>query len=103
MIKGLLSLFTSGIIFNPMVLGGVILGIFCMTEMENEAIRALFLNYNLYLAVLLFSILYNFLFKRVYDGASLDMGAMVGQIILGVIRFVFAAVLTMSFVVLISF
>ncbi len=104
MIKGLLSLFTSGLIFNPMVLCGVILGIYCMTHMESEAINALFHNSYLYLAVLLFSLVFHFSFKRIYkDDQTLDYMAVLGEALLGVVKFVFASILTMSFIVLISF
>lgn len=104
MIKGLFSLFTSGIIFNPMVLCGVVLGIYCMTSMKSEAINSLFHDYRLYAAALLFSFVYHFLFKRVYDdNQNLDYGTMIGLSVWGLVKFVLAAVLTMSFVVLISF
>lgn len=58
MIKGIISLFTSGAIFNPMVLLGILLGVLCDVGLSGEEIKELFTDYNLYLLALLVSGLY---------------------------------------------
>ena len=67
MIKGIISLFTSGAIFNPMVLLGILLGVLCDVGLSGEEIKELFTDYNLYLLALLVSGLYIFGFKKVYN------------------------------------
>lgn len=105
MIKGLLSLFSSGIIFQPMVLLGIVVGFYAMFGMKAEQIEELFVNYHLYLLVLFISAGYVFGFKRVYkdDGISPDYGVMIFSSVMGVVKFVFAAVMAMSFVSFFSF
>ena len=44
MLKGIFSLFTSGLIFNPFVLMGVVGGSWCYFTMEPNEIRSLFLK-----------------------------------------------------------
>ena len=56
MIKGIVALFTSGAIFNPMVLLGIICGIGAMVRLDEEAIRALVTNYHFYLLIVVFQI-----------------------------------------------
>ncbi|MFR8206725.1 MAG: hypothetical protein ACLU99_10735 [Alphaproteobacteria bacterium] len=65
MIKGIISLFTSGAIFNPMVLLGILLGVLCDVGLSGEEIKELFTDYNLYLLALLVSGLYIFGFKSI--------------------------------------
>ncbi len=105
MIKGLISLFTSGIIFNPLVLLGVVFGVFCMVTKEAVDISAIFKDYHLYLFILFVSVIYIFSFKKVYkdDGDTLDWGIMVFQSIWGVVKFTLSSLLTMAFVVMLSF
>ncbi len=105
MFKGLAALFTSGIIFNPMVLMGVILGFYCSFTLEAEQIYQLFGNYHFYFVILAISIIYHFSFKKVYKGdyEGLDYSAMVWQIIGDVFKFVFATVLSICFLLMISF
>ena len=105
MFKGLVALFTSGAIFNPMVLLGVALGIFAMIKLDAEAIRSLALDYHLYLLALLISAAYVFVFKRIYKegGINLDYAAMAFASVAGVLKFALAFVLTLSFIVLVSF
>ncbi len=105
MIKGIISLFTSGIIFNPLVLLGIAFGVFCMATKDAAAIQAAFKDFHLYVLVLILSTAYVFVFKKVYkdNGDNLDWGIMIFQSVLGVAKFAVAAVLTISFVVMLSF
>ena len=70
MIKGIISLFTSGAIFNPMVLLGILLGVLCDVGLSGEEIKELFTDYNLYLLALLVSGLYIFGFKEYIKKAA---------------------------------
>ena len=105
MIKGIISLFTSGAIFNPMVLLGIFLAIFAMIKMTPAEMEALFKNYHLYLLVLLISFVYTFTMKKVYkdNGTDLDFTAMALGVLGGVLKFVLACFLMIAFVVMLSF
>ncbi len=105
MIKGLIALFTSGTILNPMVLLGIGLAIFCMIKMDAEQMRQLFGDYHLYAFVAFFSFVYTFVFKKVYkdDAVNLDYTSMILSAIGGILKFVLACALTISFIIMISF
>ncbi len=105
MIKGIIALFTSGIIFNPLILLGIGLGFVCMATMDASQIEELFKDYHLYLLALLAAVVHRFGFKKVYkdDGDTLDVSTMIWQTIGDVAAFAVAAVLTLSFVSLLSF
>lgn len=105
MIKGIISLFTSGAIFNPMVLLGILLGVLCDVGLSGEEIKELFTDYNLYLLALLVSGLYIFGFKKVYKegGIDLDYPPMIFQIMWGVVKFTISALLTISFIEMLKF
>lgn len=105
MFKGLISLFTSGTILNPMVFLGIFLGLFCVIKLGDEQISEFFKDYHLYLAALFLSFLYNISFKKVYrsGGHKIDAPQMSLNIIWGGIKFLLSCLLTISFVILISF
>ena len=105
MIKGLMALFTTGIIFNPMVLLGVVTGFFAIARLDEEQIKELFFDYHLYLLVLLISAVYSFVFKKVYKdgGVTPDYVVMTFSALLGVVKFAFAAGMAMAFVMMLSF
>lgn len=105
MIKGLMALFTTGVIFNPLVLLGVATGLFAMARLTDGQIKDLFFDYHLYLLVLLISVVYSFVFKKVYkdDGITPDYAAMTFSSLLGVVKFVFAAGMAIAFVMMLSF
>ncbi len=102
MFKGIAALFTSGLIFNPMVLLGIFLALFCMIKMSAEQMKDLFSDYHLYALAALISVVYTFIFKKVYkdDGIQLDYAVMLLAAAAGVVRFVLACGLTISFVIL---
>ena len=104
MIKGLIALFTSGIIFNPMVLIGVISGSYTIINLKPEEIRLLMINANFYMAVCVLAFLYTFIFARVYKtgGVNVDWGATTGLFVWNFVRFLISFVLSMSFVTMIS-
>ena len=105
MIKGIVALFTSGAIFNPMVLLGIICGIGAMVRLDEEAIRALVTNYHFYLLIALVSFGYALGFHKEYKegGIDVDYVATVFTAVWGIAKFILAFALSMSFVVMISF
>jgi len=105
MIKGILALFTSGLIFNPMVLLGIITGFTAMITLEGERLRAFYTNYHLYLLMLLIAGLYVWFFKRTYyrGGTDTDWGATVPTIIGQFLMFVVSFIFSMLFVFAVSF
>lgn len=71
MIKGIISLITSGIIFNPMVLLGVVIGFYVMGTMSAEEIKQLFMQPVVYGALFVIAFVFTCIFKReYYSGAS---------------------------------
>lgn len=68
MIKGLIALFVSGIIFNPVVLLGIIIGAFCAVRFDLEQIFVIFRSFSFLGLAILVSLIYNFtLNKRFQD------------------------------------
>ena len=100
MFKGIVSLFASGIIFNPFVLLGIISGSWCYFNMKPDDIMNLFYKNEFYAVVVGAAIVYVFCFARVYSsgGRFLDWSAMFMRIIANVIRFFISFVLVMSFI-----
>ena len=105
MFRGLISLFTSGAIFSPLVLLGIISGIYSITHFVPEQIRALAMNWHTYALIVFISFVYVFGFKKIYQegGVRLDMGAMILAILANTAKFILAFFLSMSFMLLISF
>ena len=77
MFKGIVSLFTSGVIFSPFVLLGIISGSWCYFNMQPEKIRSLLLKKEIYVIVALASSVFVCLFAKVYDngGKYIDWSA----------------------------
>ena len=104
MFKGIISLFTSGVIFSPFVLLGIISGSWCYFNMQPEEIRSLLLKKEIYVIVALASWVFVCLFAKVYDngGKYIDWSAMFWRIIANIIKFFLSFVLVMSFITMIS-
>lgn len=105
MFKGIAALFSSGTIWNPMVLIGVIFGIWLGIKFNGDQITVIYENYRLYVLALIIAAIYNFGFKRIYKdgGDELDVGAMLGHVVTSILKLVFSSLLAIAFVVLISF
>lgn len=104
MIKGFLALFRSGVIFDPFVLAGVLMGLFAAITPNKEAVEVLFKQNSFYLLILLLAFLYNYLVKKIYkdDGLSLDYLRMGGKIIASFIKFIISCVFSILFVLMIA-
>lgn len=100
MIKGLLALFTSGILFNPVVFLGVLSGMAFAFWVELPEVKNIYSNYHFYLLVLALSIIYNLVFKQIYKdkSATLNYSAMALNVVAYVGKFLLANALTISFV-----
>lgn len=66
MLKGLIALFTTGIIFNPSVLAGILFGVPSALFLEDEKLTALYKNYNLYIFFFLVAVVLTYYFKKTY-------------------------------------
>lgn len=105
MIKGILALFRSGLIFNPMVLLGILTGFIAMGSLEGEQLHSFYTNYHLYLLMLLVAGIYVYIFKRTYlkGGVITDWKA-TGQTIVGnFLMLVTSFIFSMLFVMVMSF
>ena len=104
MIKGLIALFTSGIIFSPMVLLGVIAGACAILMLSSEALRGLFSDYHFYALAAFLSAVWTFGFSKIYQegGVDVDWQATSWRAVWNFVRFLISFVLAMCFVVLIS-
>jgi hypothetical protein len=104
-IRGIIALFASGIILNPMVLFGIIGGCYIMTTMDSAEIHNLFTNAHFYAGIFLFTGFYTCIFKRTYfaGGRRIDwnttLAGIFGQFALAVISLVFSCLFffTLSF------
>lgn len=104
MIKGLIALFTSGIIFNPLVLFGIISGFWCITHKEPNEIRELFFDMRLYAFVAICAMVYTFVFAKIYNGETMkvDIKSTVGLAVWNFAKYFIAFILSMSFAMMIS-
>lgn len=103
MIKGLLALFRTGLIFDPFVLMGVLLGLVTVLSGNKEATEEMYKGDSLYLLVLLLSVLYNYFIKKEYkdDGESVNYVKMMINIILSLVKFVLACAFSIVFVLIV--
>lgn len=105
MIKGILALFNTGVIFNPMVWLGILLGFAAMIFLDDEQLRALYTNWHLYLLLFLIACLYVYFFRRVYyrGGVETDWNQTIAVMIGQFFRLVLSFICAMLFVYSVSF
>ena len=105
MIKGLISLFSSGAILNPMVLLGIVLGFVSAFKLSLEKIKFIATNHLSYVGLITVAWVYVWGFKKIYKDESwkLDYGAMALKTIAESARFLLAYFLSISFVILVGF
>ena len=104
MFKGIVSLFTSGLIFNPFVLVGIIMGAWCYTSMSPDELKEIFFKDEYYALLVVASAVYVLSFSRIYTqgGYSLDWGAMGIKMLVNVFKFIVSFVLVMPFISMIT-
>lgn len=102
MIKGILALFKTGVIFDPFVLSGIVLGFFTILSPNPEVMALLYKQNSFYLLILFFSFLYHYLLKKVYkdDGYTLDYMRMIINIILSLVKFAISCALSIVFILI---
>ena len=73
MIRGIIALFTSGLIFTPQVLLGIISGFIFGTKLDIEQIKQIYKLPVFYITVFVIISVYVYLFKRTYKNARGDI------------------------------
>lgn len=68
MLKGFLALFTTGLIFKPMLLLGGIIGIICYIKLDGAQLKILYTDWHLYVLFLLIASFYAYFFEKTYFG-----------------------------------
>ena len=66
MFKGFLALFTTGLIFKPMLLLGVIVGVGAYIGLDGERLKVLYTDWHLYTLFFLIAALYTYFFRKTY-------------------------------------
>ena len=66
MLKGFLALFTTGLIFKPMLLLGVMIGVGAYIGLDGEHLKILYTDWHLYALFFLVAALYPYFFKKTY-------------------------------------
>ena len=100
MVKGLIALFTSGAIFHPMILLGIVSGIIGYAKLDAEEVRSL-AGEPLFYAVVFFGVgVYTVVFAKIYKngGSCIDWNATLWNVVPNALRYVAAVALTMSFI-----
>lgn len=102
MLRGFLALFRTGIIFDPFVLLGVIMGLATALSKNKETYEALYSNNSFYLLILLLAFLYNFFFKKIYkdDGETINYVMMGVNVILSLVKFVLSCAFSIVFILM---
>lgn len=105
MLKGIQALFTSGILLDPFVLLGLVLGGFCYFGLSYDQITMIYLDYRFYALVLMLAIIYNFAFRPVYHrgGVTIDTKRTAASVVSSVLKFVMSSLLMMAFISFWSF
>lgn len=99
MIRGIVALFTSGIMTNPMVLLGIILGSILYFCLDSSQIFQIYKLPSFYGMALILACVYVLGFRRIYtengDTDWLETGL---SIVASVFKFVLASILMISFI-----
>ncbi len=105
MFKGIIALFTSGLIFHPMILGGIISAVIVSFNWENEEIYAILRTSYLYIGIFALALAYTFIFAKVYKegGEEVNQFATFIRTLGNTVKFTLAFLLTFSFMMMISF
>lgn len=99
MIKGILALFTSGILTNPMVLAGMLVGAVLYSFLDGSEIFQIYKKASFYGMALLCSCIYVIGFRRTYkENGDTDWTETLLSVAGGVFKFVLASLLMMSFI-----
>ena len=105
MFKGLTALFSTGLLFHPMVLSGIVAAFIAINQLDNNQIYTILKTSYVYIGIFVWALVYTFSFAKIYKegGAEVDTFATFLRVIANTIRCVLAFVLTFSFAVMMSF
>ena len=105
MLKGLQALVSSGILLDPLVLLGLVLGSVFYFELSDEQITAIYFDYRFYALAFIISLIYNFVVRPVYrrGGMSIDTKRTMSNVVLSCLKFVLSSLLMMAFISFWSF
>ncbi|MDR1695000.1 MAG: hypothetical protein LBR70_07430 [Lactobacillaceae bacterium] len=105
LINGVISLFTSGLIFNPMVLIGIGFSILINTSFSYEEVFEVYKDYNIYFMAVLIAFTYIFFFKRPYKfgGEEIDYAELSFMVFGSALRLILSSVLMTSFIAVLFF
>ena len=105
MIKGILALFRSGLILNPMVFLGILIGFIAMATLDDDMLRLLYTSFSLYLLMFIIASAYVYFFKLVYfqGGRKVDWKETILSMVGHFLMFVISFICSMLFVMFISF
>ncbi|MBQ8677476.1 MAG: hypothetical protein IJ529_05985 [Alphaproteobacteria bacterium] len=99
MIRGILALFTSGIMTNPMVLLGIILGSVLYFSLDGQQIFQVYKMPSFYGFAVVLSCIYVLVFRRIYkENGDTDWGETLLSVIASFFRFIVASILMISFI-----
>lgn len=104
MFRGLIAFVTSGALLNPVILIGVIMGLFMGFRLEFEDFINIYQSANMYFLALCISALYNVIFNRVYkDNGHVNYGAITENTIIFAVKFLLASVFSYLFIYMLWF
>lgn len=105
LMNGIISLFTSGLILNPMVLIGIGFALFINTSFSYEQIYEIYTDYHIYFLSLLIAFVYIYIFKPIYKfgGKKLDYSETSLAILGAFFKLVLSGILTTSFIIVLFF
>ena len=100
-----MALFKSGLILNPMVWSGVLLGFVLVFKADLPKLFSLYADWHFYLLALMWAAVYNFGFqKRYHDGGeSFDYGVMLRNTLGAAAMFLISVFCAASLVMFIFF
>ncbi len=104
MFRGIIALFTSGVILNPLVLLGIFSGFYAMIKLETGTIIGLFGDMRFYAVIACIAAVYTLVFAKIYQegGLNVDWPATSARILWNFVRYFISFVLSMSFIMMIS-
>ena len=100
MIKGIIALFSSGLILAPQVLSGIILGFYFSIKMQMEQIKEIYRLPTFYAAVIFLVAVYVYFFKLTYknDRGDIDWVDNIMRVFGYTMMFFIANICTIAFV-----
>ncbi len=105
MIRGILALFSSKVIFNPFVLAGISFGFFLNSTNEPQDLFLEFKNVQTYIIILFLSVIYNVFIKKhlKLGGREIDWEQTIIATIGSFAKFFISCYLTISFIYFLFF